>query len=236
MTSLAAALRAVRSGRDKSAFYRMLHLHQRAGLRGPDIVSPGAQAPFETALLALGEETGKMEEVLRLLADYFAAEDRMMQQVLKHATYPMFTALAATFIAPLPLLFFGRTGFYVVTVAGGLALWIMAGGGLVFGITRRFLNQPRFVLARLLRGLTIAVESGLGLDRAAVLAAQATGNDDVIRHVRAKAARERGTQPLSATFDGCPHVPFTAIAALRVAEASGNYTGTLVKLAELHDA
>jgi hypothetical protein len=35
------------------------------------------------------------------------------------------------------------------------------------------------------------------------------------------------------TFDGCPHVPFTAIAAMKVADASGDYGGTLKKMAEL---
>lgn len=235
MTSLAGALRAVRSGRDKSAFYRMRHLHQRSGLRRPDTAAPWPPVAFETALLALGEESGKMEEVLRLLADYFQAEDRMMQRVLKHAAYPMFTALAATFIAPLPLVFLGRTGAYLLSVGGGLALWIAAGGGLLTAVTRHYLNHPDFVLARLLRALTFAIESGLGLERAATLAADATGNADVIRHVRSQSARHRSSHPLSGTFDGCPHVPFTAIAAMRVAEESGDYSGTLTRLAELHD-
>lgn len=235
MTSLAGALRAVRSGRDKSAYYRMWHLHQRSGLRRPDAAAPWPPVAFETALLALGEESGKMEEVLRLLADYFQAEDRMMQRVLKHATYPMFTALAATFIGPLPLIFLGKPGAYVVTVAGGLALWIAAGGGLLVAVTRRYLNQPDYVLARLLRGLTFAIESGLGLERATVLAAEATGNADVVAHVRRQGARARNTQTLAETFRGCPHVPFTAIAAMEVADRSGDYSGTLAKLAELHD-
>ena len=235
MTSLAAALRAVRSGRDTSAYYRMRHLHQRSGLRQADDRPPAPPVAFETALLALGEESGKMEEVLRLLADYFQAEDRMMQRVLKQAAYPMFTALAATFIAPLPLIFLNRSGAYLLSVAGGLALWIAAGGGLLLAVTRHYLNHPDYVLARLLRGLTFAIESGLGLERASVLAAEATGNPGVVAHVQRQSARARGTQALADTFRGCPHVPFTALAAMEVADRSGDYSGTLVKLAELHD-
>lgn len=235
MTSLAAAVRSLRSGRDKSAYYRMLHLHQRAGTRATDLRSPGPSVPFETALLELGEESGKMEDVLRLLADYFQAEDRMVQKVVRWSAYPMMTAFAATFIAPLPLLFTTFAGAYVWAVTIGLALWLLAAGALLSGVTAWYLNQPRFVLARLLRGLTVAIEAGLGLDRASMLAAEASGNAAVLAHVRRQTARERTGQPLSATFKGCPHVPFTAIAAMEVADRSGDYAGTLQKLAELHD-
>lgn len=232
MTSLRTALRHVRRGRDKSAFYRMAHLEVRTGLREPG-PSPGAPVPFETALLALGRETGHLEEVTRLLADWFAAEDRAVLQVLKHAAYPMTTALAATFIAPLPLLFTGAgAAAYALTVAGGLALWGAAGGGLLAGVVAAYLQRPGFVLGRVLRALVIAVEAGLPLGRAAQLAADASGSGDVQSWVRRQGPRVT-QQPLAATFRGCPHVDAAALAAMEVADASGDYAGTLGKLAEL---
>lgn len=232
MTSLRAALRHVRRGRDKSAFYRMAHLEVRAGLAQPGL-SPGAPVPFETALLDLARESGHLEEVTRLLADYFAAEDRMVLRVLKHAAYPMTTALAATFLAPLPLLFTGAgAGAYAGTVAAGLVLWGAAGGGLLAGVVGHYLQRPAFVLGRLLRALVIAIEAGLPLGRAAQLAADASGNAEVRGWIRRQGGRVT-QQPLTATFRGCPHVPAAALAAMEVAEASGDYAGTLGKMAEL---
>jgi type II secretory pathway component PulF len=232
VTPLGTALRHARRGRDKSAFYRMSHLEVRAGLRQPG-ASPGPAVPFETALLALARETGRLEEVTRLLADYFAAEDRMVLKVMKHAAYPMTTALAATFIAPLPLLFTGAgAAAYAVSVGAGLALWAAAGGGLLAGVVGWYLQRPAFVLGRLLRALVIAVEAGLPLGRAAQLAADASGSVDVQAWVRRQGPRVT-QQPLAATFRGCPHVDAPALAAMEVADASGDYGGTLGKLAEL---
>jgi len=225
----------IRSGRDKAAFYRMWHLHQHTGVRRPDTAAPGPAVPFEQALVALGEETGKMDDVLRLLADYFEAEDRATQKALRHAAYPMFTALIAVFIAPLPLIFLGRTGAYFSAVTLGVLLWGVAAFGIATGNARWYLNRPKYVLGRLLRALTIAVEAGLGLERASQLAAEASGNDAVVAHVRRQTSRQRARQPLAETFRGCPYVPFTAIAAMEVADVSGDYGGTLKKLAELHD-
>jgi type II secretory pathway component PulF len=233
--TIAAALRAVRAARDKAAYYRMWHVRERAGLPWPTEASPHAPVPFEVALLALGKESGKVEDVVRLLADYFSTQDRMVLLVLKKATYPMFTALVAAFIAPLPLLAAGKTGAYLVALLGGLGLWFAAAGGLLLGSVNRQMQQPRYVLGRLLRALTIAVEAGLPLGRAVTLAAESTGNAEVIAHVRRAGARATASQPLAVTFEGCPHVPFTAVAAMKVADATGDYGNTLRKLAELSE-
>ncbi len=87
--------------------------------------------PFEAALLELGEESGRLEECLRLLGDYFAAEHRMITWLKKKLTYPMFNALAAAVLGPLPLVFTGHTGAYLVSAGGALALCAAAGGGLL---------------------------------------------------------------------------------------------------------
>jgi type II secretory pathway component PulF len=231
--TLARALRELRAGRDKAAYYRMWHVREQAGLPWPAEPSPHQLVPFEVALVALGKESGKLEEILALLAAYFAAEDRHVLRVLKHATYPMFTALFAALIGPLRLMVDGHFAVWLLTTAAALALWFFAAGFLLARPVRRHLDKPRYVLGRLLRALTIAVESGLPLSRAALLAAEATGNAEVIAHVRRVGTRAAASQPLEATFAGCPHVPFTAIAAMKVADASGDYGGTLRKLAEL---
>ena len=235
--NIAAALRAVRAGRDKAAFYRMWHVRERAGLPWPkERRAPGTPVPFEVALLALGKEAGKTEVVVRLLADYFAAEDRMMLGVLKKASYPMFVALAAAVIGPLPLLFRGHAGLYGITSAGGVLLWIAAGGSLLVGVAQTFLARPKFVIGRLLRALTFAVEAGLPISRAAELAAAASGSAAIVAHVRRVGTRAVAGQPLATTFAGCPVIPVSVLAAMNVADASGDYTGTLRRLADLTES
>jgi len=196
---------------------------------------PELFTPFETALLVLGEESGALEECLRLLAEYFAAEHRLVLWVKKKMTYPMFNLLAATFIAPFPLLFFGHTWEYLAIVGSGLAALLLAGGSLVLAAAKWFQQRPKFVHGRLLRALTIGIESGLPLGRAVELAVGATANAAIRAHVARFTREQLSGQPLSKTFAGCPAMPREMAAAMEVAEATGDYSGTLRKMADLYE-
>lgn len=195
---------------------------------------PALFEPFEAALLRLGEEAGALEHCLRLLGDHFAAEHRLMLWVKKKLAYPMMNALAACFIAPLPTLVFGSTAVYLATAFGGVAALLLAGGGLLRGAAAWFRRRPTLVLARLLRALTTAVEAGLPLGRAVDLAVEATGDRALAAHVKAQ-GRRVSQQPLGRTFEGCALIPASVVAALHVAEATGDYGETLGRLADLYD-
>lgn len=195
---------------------------------------PALFLPFEAALLKLGEESGALENCLRLLADYFAAEHRLIVWLKGKLSYPMFQALAASFIAPFPLLFFGHTAAYIAIAGGSVGTLLLAGGGILKAAAAWYGQRPKFVLARLLRALTTAIEAGLSVDRAVTLAVDAAGSPPLTAHVRAQ-GRAVATQPLSKTFDRCQVVPQQAVAAMKVAEATGDYSSTLQKLAELYD-
>jgi type II secretory pathway component PulF len=196
---------------------------------------PELFTPFEAAILVLGEESGDLEHCLKLLADYFAAEHRLVQWVKKKMTYPMSQAIAASFIAPFPLLFFGHTTAYLLTVGGWLTLLAFAGGGLLLAAARWFQQRPKYVRGRLLRALTIGMEGGLPLGRAIQLAVDATANEAVRAHV-ARFTREQLTgQTLSKTFTDCPYVGREMTAAMEVADTTGDYSGTLKRMAELYE-
>lgn len=214
----------------------MWHVRQQAGLAYPDDRSPGPPVLFETTIVALGKESGKLEDCLRLLADYFAAEDRMVLTVINKAAYPMFVALAGAVIGPLPLAFKVGVGAYLLSAGSAVTLWVVAGGSLLLGTVNRYLQQPKYVRGRLLRSLTFAIEAGLPLGRAATLAAEATGNGEVIAHVRLVGPKSTASQSLARTFAGCPLVPAHVVAAMEVAEASGDFTGTLKRMAELEES
>lgn len=196
---------------------------------------PALFTPFEAALLVLGEESGALEQCLKLLAEYFAAEHRLVLWVKKKMTYPMFNCLAATFIAPFSLLFFGHTAAYLGIVVSGLTVELLAGGGLLLAAAKWFQQRPKYVRGRLLRALTIGIESGLPLGRAVELAVNATANQAIRAHVARFTREQLGSQPLSKTFANCPVVPREMAAAMEVAEATGDYTGTLKKMAELYE-
>ena len=208
---------------------------RRQALAAITRAKPELFTPFEAALLVLGEESGALEQCLKLLSEYFAAEHRLVLWVKKKLTYPMFNVLAATFIAPFSLLFFGHTAAYLGIVVSGLTVELLAGGSLLLAAARRFQQRPKYVRGRLLRALTIGIESGLPLGRAVELAVNATANGAIRTHVARFTREQLGGQPLSRTFAGCPVVPREMTAAMEVAEATGDYAGTLRRMAELYE-
>ncbi|MEO8620566.1 MAG: type II secretion system F family protein [bacterium] len=190
---------------------------------------------FERALLALGDESGTLEESLRLLADFFASKHRMMLRVRKRMAYPLFTGICATVIAPFSLLFFGHVAAYVVTVLLGLTAWIVAGGAIVFAAANRFGRKPTLVRARLARALTTAVEAGLPLGRAIRLAADASADPSVQGFINAIDERTLSDRPIAETLANCPHMSPDFLAVLQVAERTGDFSGSIGKLATLYD-
>lgn len=192
--------------------------------------------PFESAVLSFGEESGTLEQSLASLVTHFKAEHRLLLKVWSQLTYPLIVSLAFIFIAPLPLVFQGQSRTYLLTVAVGAALWYGFGGAAIVALAKLYANRPNFVLARLARNLAAGVEAGLPLDRVATLAAQSTGHPEIIAHVNRMSVRQLAAQPLSDIFDGGAVIPVAMVAALRVAEVSGDFSGALRKLADLYDS
>lgn len=196
---------------------------------------PAIFEPFEAALLTLGDESGRLEEVLGSLGEFFHRQYRMMLVVKKRLAYPMFVSLAATFIGPLPLVFMGQERAYFAAVAFGLLLWGIFGAGLIAGRAQAYQRKPQFVRARLARALATAIETGLSLDRAVLLAAGASGSPELLAHVRRYGDRTLASQPLSVTLASAPLLTPDFHGALSVAERTGDFTTTLKRLAELYE-
>jgi type II secretory pathway component PulF len=208
---------------------------RRASLAAIIKAQPRLFLPFEAALLELGEESGQFDECLRLLADYFAAEHRMILWIKKKMTYPMFNVVAAIFILPFPLLFFGHTGKYLLTVGSGLLVAFTAGGALLLAAARWYGGRTKFVLGRLARALALGVEAGLPLDRVVDLGVEAAASPRLTAHVAGIPHTVRGSQPLAATFAGSGVVPQQMLSVMEVADQTGNYSDTLKRLADLYD-
>ena len=190
---------------------------------------------FERSLLILGDESGTMEKSLRLLAEFYQKKYQLMLVVRKQMAYPLFTGIIATFVAPFSLLYFGHVAAYLGTVALGLAGWVVSGGAIVLWAARRYGRKPRLVRARLARALVTAIEAGLPLARSVRLAAGASGDADVERYVAAIDERTLGGQSLVATLAGCPHMSPDFMAVLEVAERTGDFSGSIGRLAKLYE-
>lgn len=189
---------------------------------------------FERALLTLGEESGRLEDALRLLGDFYTTKHRLMLHVKKLMAYPLITGLAACFIAPLPLLVFGHSRAYVMSAFGAAALLVAGAGGLVAGVAAAYGRKPRLARARMARALATAVEAGLTLPRAVRLAADASANSEIRAFVFAQTEEQLAGRPITASLDGCPHVTPDFVGVLRTAEATGDFR-VLARLADLYE-
>ena len=195
--------------------------------------SPGAFDAFEAGLLVAGEASGSLEASLRLLAEHFTGEDRLLRLVRKQMAYPMMTALAAAVIGPLPLIWVATPLVYLVVAGGAVGTLLWQGGTLVSRVADRYASAPPRPLVRFTRALATTLAAGLPLDQAVLLAAGASGDPALEAHVRRVEPRRLATTPLSETLRGAPGLTHDFFAMLAVAEASGSLEGSLHKLANL---
>ena len=189
---------------------------------------------FERVLITLGEESGSLDKSLRLLGDFYMRKHQLMLWVKKQLAYPFFTALAACFIAPFPLLFFGHTTAYIVAALGAAALVLFNAGMIMAAVAARYGRKPALARARMARALTTAIEAGLTLPRALRLAADASANPEIQSFVRAIPEKDLATSSMVRTLAHCPHLTPEFIGMLRTAEETGDFT-PLARLAELYE-
>jgi type II secretory pathway component PulF len=195
----------------------------------------GLLAPFEGALLKLGEETGSLDKSLRMLADWFTGQHRLLVKLWGKSAYPLFLTLFAAVALPLPLVFLGHTKQYLMIAGAGVALWWTFGGTVVYLPAKFAAGRGKWVRARLARSLTTAIEAGAPLDRALDLALAAAASPELEACVKRVPIAKRRAQPLSLTLSGCPGIPAELIAAIQVAEQTGNWSDSVGRLGQLYE-
>lgn len=212
-------LEGTRRGRD------LAELVRRGGGRFED---------FERSLLTWGEETGHLDDALRLLGDFYQKKHALMLWVKKQLAYPLLTALLACFIAPFPLLFFGHAGAYLVAALSGVAILLLASKGIVMALAARYGRKPALARARMARALATAIEAGLPVQRAVRLAVDASANPAIRSYVAAIDERRLSTTSIGDTLARCPHVTPELAATVATAESTGDFSA-LTRLAELYE-
>lgn len=190
--------------------------------------------PFERSLLTLGEEAGRLDESLGLLAELYTRKHRLMLWVKRQMAYPVISGLAACFIAPLPLLVLGHPLAYVLTAAGAVTALLLGAGGAIAAVAASYGRRPPLVRARLARALATAIDAGLALPRAVRLAAHASSDPQVAAYVDAIDERSLASTSLVDTLRGCPHITPELLAVINTAELTGDFS-SLARLADLYE-
>jgi type II secretory pathway component PulF len=107
-------------------------------------------------------------------------------------------------------------------------------GGIVVAVSKYYGSRPALVRARLARALATSIEAGMPLERALRLSANASGSDEVRRHVGRDGEREMSMRSIVMTLAGCPHLTPDFLAVVDTAECTGNFAA-LTRLAELYE-
>lgn len=190
---------------------------------------------FERALLTVGEESGRLEDALRLLGEFYTMKHQLMLSVKNKMAYPLFTGLFGSFIAPLPLLFvYGNITAYFATAFGTALLLVLSAGGIVAAVAARYGRKPPLARARMARALATAVAAGLTLPRAVRMAADASENPDIKAFVQRMSEKQLASRSVAESLEGCPHLTPDFLGYLRVAEQTGDFS-QLSHLAELYE-
>lgn len=197
--------------------------------------APHLFEPFESALLAMGEESGQLDQMLTHLAEFHQRQYKLILAVRKWMSYPMFVSLFAVVALPLPMVFQNRVSAYWLTVSFGLIVWFGAGGAVLARLAQRYQQRPQFVRARFARTLSLCIGAGLSLPRALLLAGDASGSPALAAHLRRIGERRLGAQPALDSLRSAPVMTPELEGALLVAERTGDYAGPVGRLAELYE-
>jgi len=188
---------------------------------------PKLFAPFEGSVLAAGDESGTLNQSLRLLTDYYSGEFKSALKVRNALGYPVFLGLVAAFGLPFVLMPKSPVKNYVTAIVILLVSFLLIGGVFLSILASIFLNTTSLTRARFARVLAATLEAGLPLGRAVRLAVDASGNRGLIEHVKKRTERELTTTPLAKLFEGCEEVPAGLMGQMMVADATADYRGTL---------
>ncbi|HOC56035.1 MAG TPA: type II secretion system F family protein [Verrucomicrobiota bacterium] len=205
---------------------------------------------FDLALLQAGEQSGRLEAVFRLLADYYADRARLARQMIGDLVYPAFLLHFAVFIFPFAQLFIsGNWAAYLCQTLGVLvplyivvALVILAAQSRhgeswracfemllhpipVLGQGRRYL-----ALARLAAALEALLSAGVTIIEAWELAAAASGSPALRRVVRGWRPQVNAGQTPAEAVSASGSFPDLFATQYAAGEISGQLDDTLRRL------
>lgn len=199
---------------------------------------------FDLALLRAGEQSGRLDQCLRMLSDYYTERTRMARQMTSGLMYPVFLFHFAVFILPFPQLFltwdFRR---YLLEVLVALVpVYVIVGFMIYAGQSgraeswRAFLEiflrpvpvlgkaRQSLALSRLSAALEALLSAGITIIEAWEMAAKASGSPGIRRTVESWKSELREGRTPAEMVNTAPH-QFPELFASQY--HSGEISGTL---------
>lgn len=252
---------ALRTLREKHASPGLAHIYQAletSCAAGRPLAEGLAEIPWdfgglEVHLVRAGEGSGRLEEVLKSLADYFRRRQELLRRIQSALLYPVFLIHVAIFVCPLPMAFLDGWFAYVKTVcielivvygafaAGwGFTLLVRNVPGISHAWDRvRFLvpwygpATKRFAITRFATTLGHLLDSGVTAPKSIELAADTLGVPTWRSRVLAAIPRVQAGERIVDSLDSAGFLPHNAKAILLAGEEAGQLPEVLLDVAKM---
>jgi len=219
---------------------------------------------FFIELIATGEHGGRLDIMLRDLADYFEDRLTIQREVRRALTYPSIQLTMAWFLGSFALMMVGtldinsteapnlsaifqryaelqvRAMIVVALVfAGSVVLARLGLFGWVWGAGATYIwpvskVTQKFGLARFFRSMSLLTGSGLRIDHCIQSSAAVTANPYMQRDLLKAVPMVREGASLVESFSQSKHLTPTAREMVLVGEQSGNLEGSFQKVSQMH--
>lgn len=219
---------------------------------------------FFIELLATGEHGGRLDVMLRDLADYFEDRLSIQREVRRALMYPAFQLTAAWFLGSFALGLLGQLDFgsteafsldtylksyaafqaramivVALVFAGCVILARLGMWGWVWGAAATFIwpfsrVTQKFGMARFFRSMSLLVGSGLRIDHCIRNSAAVTANPYMQRDLLKAVPHVMEGSTLVEAFSHSRHLTPTAREMILIGEESGNLEGSFQKVSQMH--
>jgi len=221
---------------------------------------PDEFSELTVGVIAVGEDTGRLEEALDMVAGYWEREYKLRQMVSRETFYPK---VLAVFVVLIP----ATSQAIVTAILGTLwaGIWVFAKSltttalvvaipvALVYIVYKAFIGakQGRYTLdavklrvplfgpvvrklalTKFMRALAYGYSAGLPMPRALELSAGVTGNAVITRRLLSAIPHLRKGGNLSEVLVGVPEVDTMVVQMLQTGEQTGNIDETMERVAE----
>lgn len=188
---------------------------------------PKLFAPFEGAVLTAGDDSGMINDAVRLLTEYFSGEHKRRLAIRNAMGYPVFAGVVLAFGLPFFVLPRSPVSTYVISIAILFTAFLLLGGAVISTLASISLSTHSLTRARFARVLAMTLAADIPLGRAVRLAVDASENHVLIEQIKNRPEGELSTTPLATLFAGCAEIPAGLMGQMMIADATGDYKGTL---------
>ena len=205
---------------------------------------------FDLALIAAGEQSGRLDVCCKLLATYYSERSQMARRVMLDLAYPLFLLHAAVFIFPFAdfflshnlLVYLGKTLGVLLPLYVGVFLLVLACQGRHGEMWRSIVERvlaPVPILGAARRGLALSrlaaaleslINAGVSIIEGWELAAAASGSPALNRAVRSWKPRLASGETPGELVAQCRLFPPVFASLYRTGEVSGGLDDALKRL------